>query len=124
MEINGLLQFVATSGCAFYRNGSWYDSKRAQAHLREKYDWLAAHDLIRTAEDFIEKGATRSMLSSRPYQVSCRGAAPMASGQWLRDELARYRTHLAEWQDCAPRCTRGAPGIGSSGSNQQVNRPF
>ena len=36
-EINHLLEFVGSSGCEFYRNGSWFDSKRAQAHLRSKY---------------------------------------------------------------------------------------
>jgi Family of unknown function (DUF5329) len=40
-EINYLLGFIARSDCAFYRNGSWYDSKKAQAHLRSKYDILA-----------------------------------------------------------------------------------
>jgi hypothetical protein len=122
-EINYLLEFVEASGCAFYRNGSWYDSKRAQAHLRDKYDWLAARDQIVTAEDFIEKAATKSSLSGRPYWVSCGGGAPMTSNQWLRDELARYRTYRADGENCAPRCTRGAPGIEQSGSTQNLNRP-
>jgi membrane-associated phospholipid phosphatase len=39
-ETNHLLDFVGSSGCEFYRNGSWYDAKRAQAHLRSKYQWL------------------------------------------------------------------------------------
>ena len=57
-EINYLLGFIERSDCAFYRNGSWYDSKKAQAHLRSKYDILALRDHIDTAEDFIEKAAT------------------------------------------------------------------
>jgi hypothetical protein len=35
--INYLLGSIESSGCEFYRNGSWYDSKRAEAHLRSKY---------------------------------------------------------------------------------------
>ena len=35
-EVNYLLGFIERSGCQFYRNGSWYDSKRAQEHLRTK----------------------------------------------------------------------------------------
>ena len=31
-EINYLLDFVEHSGCQFYRNGTWYDSKKARAH--------------------------------------------------------------------------------------------
>ena len=45
-EVNYLLGFIESSGCEFYRNGSWYDSKRAQAHLRYKYQMLAAADQI------------------------------------------------------------------------------
>jgi hypothetical protein len=95
-EINYLLGFVESSGCDFYRNGSWYDSKRAQAHLRYKYEMLAAHDRINTAEDFIEKAATKSSLSGRPYQVRCSGGEVLTSNQWLRDALARYRTYGAD----------------------------
>jgi hypothetical protein len=57
-EINYLLGFIGRSGCMFYRNGSWYDSHRAQSHLRNKYDYLAARDRIKTTDDFIELAAT------------------------------------------------------------------
>jgi hypothetical protein len=50
-----LLGFVANSGCEFFRNGSWYDGKKAEAHLRYKYETLATRDRINTAEDFIEE---------------------------------------------------------------------
>jgi hypothetical protein len=90
-EINALLADIELSGCEFYRNGSWYNSKKAQVHLRDKYDYLARRDLINTTEDFIEKGASESSISGRPYQVRCNGREPVLSGQWLRDELARYR---------------------------------
>ena len=104
-EINYLLGFVEGSGCEFYRNGSWYDSKRAQAHLRDKYQMLAAADQISTAEDFIEKAATKSSLSGRPYEVRCGGGEALTSNQWLRKALARYRTYGAHG---APRVLRGA----------------
>jgi hypothetical protein len=104
-EINYLLGFIESSGCEFYRNGSWYDSKRAQAHLRDKYQILAAADQISTAEDFIEKAATKSSLSSLPYQVRCGGGEAVTSNRWLRDVLTRYRTYGAHY---APRVLRGA----------------
>lgn len=37
IEVSFLLGFIDGSGCEFNRNGSWYDSKAAQAHLRDKY---------------------------------------------------------------------------------------
>jgi hypothetical protein len=92
-EITYLLGFIASSGCEFYRNGSWYDSKEAQAHLTYKYQMLAARDQINTAEDFIEKAATKSSLSGRPYQVRCGGGEALTCNQWLREALARYRAH-------------------------------
>jgi hypothetical protein len=119
-EINYLLGFVENSGCEFYRNGSWYDSKRAQAHLRYKYEMLAAADRIHTAEDFIEKAATESSLTGRPYQVRCSGSEAVTSNRWLRDVLARHRSSGAHH---APRSTRGAVATDVSGSNQNSSRP-
>jgi hypothetical protein len=46
IEINHLLGLIEQSGCEFFRNGTWYDAQRAQAHLRAKYDALAANDQI------------------------------------------------------------------------------
>ena len=92
IEVNFLLGYVEGSGCGFYRNGTWNDSKAAQAHLRDKYKYLAARNLINTTEDFIERAATKSSFSGQPYQVSCNGGAAVTSNQWLRAELARFRT--------------------------------
>jgi len=90
-EINYLLGFVEQSGCQFYRNGSWYTSKEAQAHLRDKYQFLAAKGVIKSAEDFIEQAATRSSLSGKAYAIKCGSAPVVPTNQWLREVLARYR---------------------------------
>lgn len=90
-EINYLLEFVAQSGCDFYRNGSWYEAKKAQAHLRQKFEFLMARGQILTAEDFIEKVATKSSLSGQAYQVRCAGGEAHTTAQWLLSELAHYR---------------------------------
>lgn len=102
-----LLEFVGISACEFSRNGSWYDAKRAQAHLRSKYQWLVARDQIRTAEDFIEKAATSSSLSGRPYEVRCGVGEAVPSNRWLRDELTRHRTPGSGQTERAPRTIRG-----------------
>lgn len=90
-EITYLLEFVESSGCEFYRNGAWYDAKRARAHLELKYEILAARDRIKTAEDFIENAGTRSSVSGLDYQIRCSGGKPGASAEWLRAALERYR---------------------------------
>jgi Family of unknown function (DUF5329) len=90
-EVNLLLSYIGGSGCEFYRNGTWSDSKKAQTHLRDKYNYLVAGNQINTTEDFIERAATESSLSGQPYKVRCNGSAPVSSKQWLRDELTRIR---------------------------------
>ena len=92
IEINFLLGYVEGSGCGFNRNGTWHDSKMAQTHLRDKYKWLAARNLINTTEDFIDRAATESSFTSQQYAVMCNGGAKLSSKQWLRDELARFRS--------------------------------
>ncbi len=93
IEVNFLLGYLEGSRCDFYRNGTWHDSKAAQAHLRGKYKYLVAGNLVNTAEEFIERAATESSLSGQPYQVRCNGGATVTSKLWLRDELARFRTY-------------------------------
>jgi hypothetical protein len=91
IEINHLLGLIENSGCEFFRNGTWYDAQRAAAHLRDKYEALAANGRIETAEDFIDKAASRSSISSQAYLIKCGGGAPITTRQWFSAALARYR---------------------------------
>jgi hypothetical protein len=93
VEVSFLLGYIEGSGCLFYRNGSWHDSKAAQEHIRDKYKYLAARSLINTTEDFIEKAASESSFTGQAYEVKCSGGVPVTSNLWLRDELARLRTY-------------------------------
>ncbi len=90
-EIDNLLTTMAMSGCEFNRNGGWYDAKAAAAHLKIKYRYLLAKDLIQNSEDFIEKAATVSSMSGRPYAIRCNGHEPVPMGQWLRILLSHLR---------------------------------
>jgi hypothetical protein len=90
-ETRYLIEFVEGSGCEFYRNGTRYDAARAGSHLRDKYTAVAAAGEIGTAEVFIEKVASRSSLTGRPYEVSCAGHERVLVADWLREELYRYR---------------------------------
>jgi hypothetical protein len=91
VEINRLLEAVATSGCEFNRNGAWYDARHAEAHLRYKYKRLVAWNLIDNAEEFIDRGASTSSISGRAYLVRCSGHPTVTSSEWLRDQLALER---------------------------------
>ena len=90
-EIAFMIEQTRLSGCRFYRNGAWYDASRAADHLSTKYEYLAAHGQIETAEEFIEKAASRSSLSGRVYQIQCAGKESVPSEQWFRELLSRYR---------------------------------
>ena len=100
-EVEYLLSAVAGSGCEFYRNGEWYDSQKASAHLRDKYNALAALGRAATAMDFIEEAATKSSMSGRPYLIRCAGGAPVTTNQWLREALERYRRCMSSPNTCA-----------------------
>ncbi len=91
MEVNFLLGFIEGSGCDFQRNGTWHNSVAAQVHLRDKYRYLAARDLVDTTEQFIERAASQSSFTGQPYQVRCRGGPTISSKQWLNDELTHLR---------------------------------
>ena len=92
LEVQRLLTSIATSHCRFYRNGKWYDPKRAAKHLRDKYDYLAAHARVTTAEDFIDLAATRSSVSGEPYLLKCGAGAAMPAADWLRALLVKNRS--------------------------------
>jgi len=123
IEITHLLGLIEQSGCEFFRNGTWYNAQRAQAHLRAKYDALAASDQIKTAEDFIEKAASKSSLSGLSYQIRC-GGAPMTTKEWFDAALVRYRNNISRSVPCAPRVARRTQGPCPSASVQIVNHPF
>lgn len=89
-EISALLNFVEHSDCRFIRNGSEYSGSAASAHLQKKLDYLENKGLVDSAEDFIDRAATKSSMSGRPYQVSCPNGKQDASA-WLTGELKHLR---------------------------------
>jgi hypothetical protein len=90
-EIEGLIAALGASGCDFQRNGSWYPAKKAEQHLRRKYDYLRERDKVATAEQFIALAGTRSSMSGRAYSVRCPGKPVMDSAAWLQGRLRVLR---------------------------------
>lgn len=90
-EITSLLAELGRSGCRFERNGSWHDASEARAHLQRKYDWLRRRGLAGDAGQFIERAASRSSLTGRPYHVQCPGQPKVEANRWFRALLARLR---------------------------------
>jgi Family of unknown function (DUF5329) len=94
-EINHLFAYLKASGCQFSRNGSWYTPQEAVDHLNDKYQYLIHHDMVNTAEDFIEYAATKSSWSGKAYEVKCGSAAAEETSGWFRAELQKYRRTAA-----------------------------
>lgn len=90
-EIDHLIGYLASSGCEFNRNGSWYSASSAVSHLKRKYEYLADRDLAPTAEAFIERAASESSASGKPYLVRCSGHPEVKSAVWFSAELAKFR---------------------------------
>lgn len=86
-----MLGRVATSGCEFYRAGTWYPATDARGHLERKVRYLVARNMISTAEDFIVMAATRSSMTDEAYAIRCHGGAPQPSAVWLEAELRTLR---------------------------------
>ena len=90
-EIEQLFSALQQSNCQFQRNGSWYDAAKAADHLRQKYDYLRKRDMADTAELFIERAASESSMSGKPYHVQCAGHAVEPSAQWFKRRLQALR---------------------------------
>ena len=87
-EIQYLLDYVASSGCRFNRNGSSHEPADAADHLKLKY--RRGKKYAGTAEQFIDRLASKSSWTGRAYSVDCDGSIEL-TGPWLQDALADYR---------------------------------
>jgi hypothetical protein len=92
VEIDSLLSRLAVSGCQFKRNGAWHTAAEAQAHLARKLEYLVDRGAVASAEQFIERAATRSSMSGQAYLVKCGADPAVPSSKWLYSELQALRT--------------------------------
>ena len=91
-EIAYLIDFVRHSSCTFIRNGTEYNGQEAADHVQAKYDYYKAD--IKTVEDFIERAASKSLLSGKPYEVRCADGKTISAADWIRAEAAAYSARL------------------------------
>jgi hypothetical protein len=71
----------------FLRNGTGYDAVTAGKFLRGK--WHAHEKDIHTADDFIEKAASFSSTTGKPYLIRLSDGREVKCGDYLRGELQR-----------------------------------
>lgn len=86
--IEYLLTAVGSSQCTFIRNGKEYSSEEAEAHLRMKY--RRGKKWATDAEAFIERIASKSSMSRKPYRIRCGAAEAQLTSEWLAQRLAEF----------------------------------
>ncbi len=94
-KINYLLQEIGQVDGVFIRNGSEYAPEEAVSHLKMKLDnamssWFAPNQEDWTAEMFIEKLASESSFSGKPYQIKLHNGQTFLSKDWLAKKLTQY----------------------------------
>ena len=88
-EITSLIAAVRESDCEFNRNGSLHSAEAAAEHLELKYS--RGKRYADSAEAFIERLASKSSWSGKPYEMICDGETQPA-GDWLTMALATIRS--------------------------------
>lgn len=89
-EVEFLLKAIGESSCTFIRNGKKHDAEDAEDHLRMKY--RRGKRYAPTTEKFIERLASASSMSKKPYYIECPGDEAMPTGDWLTGLLDDYRS--------------------------------
>ena len=74
-------------GAVFIRNGSEHDAAQAAGHLRRKLDYAGKR--ITTAEQFIDKLATGSSMSGKPYKIRYADGRTVDSAVFFREQLRK-----------------------------------
>ena len=88
-EINQLIQAVEQSGCTFHRNGKAHDAQDGADHLRLKLKRGGKY--ADTAEHFIERLASKSSWTGKPYMIELPNGKQQTMQSWLEAELAKIR---------------------------------
>jgi hypothetical protein len=92
-KIEALIKSIGSmSDAQFIRNGSAYDAKTAATFLQRK--WQANDAEVKTARDFIDKVATLSGTSGKPYLIRFQDGRELKSRDFLLAELKKIETSI------------------------------
>jgi low affinity Fe/Cu permease len=87
-EIDFLLTSVAESHCIYIRNGKEHSGEAARDHLQMKRE--RGKKYYDTTEEFIERIASKSSWSGKPYRIRCDDTEEDASA-WFTRALESFR---------------------------------
>lgn len=93
-RIEKLIRFVETrKDMKFIRNGTEYSCADAGKLLRGKLESMGKD--VSTAREFIDRIATKSSMSGKPYEVKFGDGKTMLASQFLAEELKRIEAQPA-----------------------------
>jgi enoyl-CoA hydratase/carnithine racemase len=93
--IDTLIQRVSKmSAMVFMRNGNEYTAADAAKHMQAKYDYFKKE--LATAEDFIERCASRSEMTGQAYKVKLNNGTVRDANEFLNSELRAMRQSAAK----------------------------
>ena len=93
-RIEKLIRFVEThKDVKFIRNGTEYSCADAGKFLRGKLESMGKE--VTTAREFIERIASKSSMSGKPYEVKFADGRTMPVAQLLTEELKRIEAQPA-----------------------------
>jgi hypothetical protein len=86
-KIQRLIDHVGSlEGAVFIRNGQEHTAADAAAHLQRKWDVVAGE--LATAEEFIDRLASKSSVSGEPYRIRLDDGTETTAGEYLHQRLA------------------------------------
>jgi hypothetical protein len=86
-KIEALIKHVeGLKDAVFVRNGTDYDAATAARFLRGKWDQAAD---VKSAKEFIDKVASVSSTSGKPYLIRFKDGKAVKAGDYLRAELEK-----------------------------------
>ena len=88
-EIDFLLETVVNSDCTFTRNGKDHVAADARDHLQMKRKRGARY--FDNSDEFIEKIASKSSWSGKPYYIQCGNEPRVTAKEWFSTLLESHR---------------------------------
>jgi hypothetical protein len=94
-KIDFLIEQVGLVDGYFVRNGNDHSPESAVAHLNMKMEkamnsWFAPDKDKWTVEMFIEKIASKSSFSGKPYQIRFKSGQIVYTGDWFHERLKEF----------------------------------
>lgn len=93
VEVDYLIRTVSESGCNFVRNGKEHSASEAADHLQMKA--RRGKRYYDTTEEFIDRIASKSSWSGKPYLIQCDGEPEVTASDWFARVLSEYRSSPA-----------------------------